>query len=99
MARVGSQRHRKQTNYQYIPIVQPTICTSYLKLFILVKRSTCFGRSFRPSSGARNWVYSNDICQTAAVAIGDEMELRSISSPKAFYKNKYFEITGSSCLL
>jgi len=40
--------------------------TCYLKLFILVKRSTCFGRAFRPSSGAQNCVYSNGICQTAA---------------------------------
>jgi hypothetical protein len=37
----------------------------YLKLF-LVKRSTCFRRSFSPSAGAQNWVYSNGICQTAA---------------------------------
>jgi len=49
-----------------VPTVQPTRCTCYLKLFILVKRSTCFGRSFRPSSGAQNCVYNNDICQTAA---------------------------------
>ena len=40
----------------YIPTVHPTRCTCYLKLFILVKRSTCFGRSFRPSSGAQNCV-------------------------------------------
>jgi hypothetical protein len=50
----------------YIRIVQPKRCTAYLKLFILVKRSTCFGRSYRPSSGAQNCVYSNGICQTAA---------------------------------
>jgi hypothetical protein len=50
----------------FIPIVQPTSCTCYLNLFILVKRSTCFGRSFRPSSGAQNCVHSNSICQTAA---------------------------------
>jgi len=31
----------------------------FLKLFILVKRSTCFGRSFRPSSGAQNCIYGN----------------------------------------
>jgi len=31
----------------------------FLKLFILVKRSSCFGRSFRPSSGAQNCTYSN----------------------------------------
>jgi hypothetical protein len=49
-----------------IPTVQPTRCTCYLKLFIFVKRSTCFRRSFRPLSGAQNCVYSNGICQTAA---------------------------------
>jgi hypothetical protein len=43
---------------------------------VLVKRSTFFARSFRPSSGAQNCVYSNGICQTATV-IGDEMELRA----------------------
>ena len=31
----------------------------FLKLFILVKRSTCFGRSFRPSSGAQDCTYGN----------------------------------------
>ena len=51
---------------RHTPTVQPTRCTCYLKLFILVKRCTCFGRSFRPSSGAQNCVYSNGICQTAA---------------------------------
>ena len=30
----------------------------FLKLFILVKRSTCFGRSFRPSSGVQDCTYS-----------------------------------------
>jgi len=54
--------------------------TCYLKLLILVKRSTCFGRSFRLSSGAQNCVYSNDICQRAAGAIGDEMELHGVPS-------------------
>jgi hypothetical protein len=29
------------------------------RLFILVKRSTCFGQSFRPSSGAQDCTYSN----------------------------------------
>jgi hypothetical protein len=51
---------------QVIPTLQPTRCTCYLKLFILVKLSTCFGHPFRPSSGAQNCVYSNGICQTAA---------------------------------
>jgi len=31
----------------------------FLKLFVLVKRSTCFRRSFCPSSGAQNCTYSN----------------------------------------
>jgi len=31
----------------------------FLKLFILVKLSTCVGRSFRPSSGAQNCTYGN----------------------------------------
>ena len=42
-----------------IPTVKPTRCTCYLKLFILVKHSTCFGRSFRPLSGAQDCTYSN----------------------------------------
>jgi hypothetical protein len=49
-----------------IPIIKLTKCIFYLKLFILVKHSTCFGRSFRPSSGAKNCAYSNGKCQTAA---------------------------------
>ena len=51
----------------HIPIVQPTRCTCYLKLFILVKRSTYFRRSFRPSSGAQNCVYSSCLTYTVAV--------------------------------
>ena len=31
----------------------------FLKLFILVKRSPCFGWSFGPSSGAKNCTYGN----------------------------------------
>jgi len=31
----------------------------FIKLFIVVKRSTCFGQSFRPSSGAQNCTYGN----------------------------------------
>jgi hypothetical protein len=60
-----------QANFQafmVIPIVQPTRCTCYLKLFILVKPSTLFRRSFRPSSGAQNCVYSNGICHSTAAA-------------------------------
>jgi hypothetical protein len=44
----------------------------FLKLFILAKHSTCFGRSFRPSSG----VQATGLCQTYMV-------LSSISSPLA----------------
>jgi hypothetical protein len=48
--------------------MKTVICHSYsktnemhvfLKLFILVKHSTCFGRSFRPSTGAQDCSYSN----------------------------------------
>jgi len=35
---------------------------------VLVKRSACFGRSFHPSSGTQNCMYSNSISQTAAVS-------------------------------
>ena len=38
----------------------------FLKLFNLVKRSTCFGRSFHPSSWAQNCTSATGICQTAA---------------------------------
>jgi len=47
-------------------MVQLTRSACYLKLFILVKRSTFFGRSFRPLSRAQNCVWSKGICQTAA---------------------------------
>jgi len=63
-ARPVPANHNRTSNK--IPIVQPTRCTGYLKLFVFVKRSKCFGPSFRPSSGAQNCVYSNGICQTAA---------------------------------
>jgi hypothetical protein len=59
-----------------IHIVQPTRCTCYLKLFILVKRSTCFRLSFRPSPGVQNCVYNNGVCQTAAaIAAGNNKYL------------------------
>jgi hypothetical protein len=45
-----------------------------------------------PSSGVQNYVYSNGICQTAA-AIGDEMELHSISSPIAAGSSSYLTYT------
>jgi hypothetical protein len=56
-----NQTHNSSIFTRYSSIVQSTRCTCYLKIFILVKRSTCFGRSFRPSSGAQNCVYSNGI--------------------------------------
>ena len=42
-----------------IPIVKPTRCTSVSNLFILERRTTCFGRSFHPSSGVQDCTYSN----------------------------------------
>ena len=42
-----------------IYIVKPTRCTSVSHLFILEWHSTCFGRSFRPSSGVQDCTYSN----------------------------------------
>jgi hypothetical protein len=75
-------QHPTFKHLQTIPIAQPKRCTCYFKLFILVKRSICFGRSFRPSSGAQNCVYSNGICQTPA-ALRGEVERSSISSPIA----------------
>jgi len=35
----------------YIYIVKPTRCTTSQNHFILEQHSTCFGRSFPPSSG------------------------------------------------
>ena len=60
-AAAGLHVWREVTHYIQlgIPIVQPTRYTCSLKLLILVKHSTCFGRSFRPSSGAQNCTYSN----------------------------------------
>jgi len=74
-----------------IPIVQPTRYACYLKLFILVKRSKRFGRSFRPSSGAQNCVYSNGVCQTAAATCCYRRWCateRPSEKCRAFYKNK-----------
>ena len=53
----------------------------FLKLFILVKRSTCFGRSFRPSSEAQNCTYGNrhmsdSCCQQNAVHFAKSTHLR-----------------------
>ena len=48
-----------QNILQVIPIVKPTRCTSVSNLFILGRHSTCFGRSFRPSSGVQDCTHSN----------------------------------------
>jgi hypothetical protein len=61
--------HTSQRTKHAIPTVQPTRCTCYIKLFILVKFCTYFGRTFRPLSGVQNCVYSNGICQVV-VATG-----------------------------
>jgi len=61
----------------------------FLKLFILVKRSTCFGGLSVHHQELKTAHTATDKCQTAA-AIQDEMELLSISSPTT--------AGGSSCL-
>ena len=42
-----------------ISIVKPTRCTMYQIYFILEWHSTCFGRSFCPSSAVKDCTYSN----------------------------------------
>jgi len=42
-----------------IYIVKPPRCTDVSNLFYLEWHSTCFGRSFRPSSGIQDCTYSN----------------------------------------
>ena len=50
----------------------------FLEPFILVKRSTCFGRFFYPSSGSQNCTYGNRHNKQLLLpaASGDEMELQ-----------------------
>jgi hypothetical protein len=58
----------------------------FLKLFISKQHCTCFGRSFRPSSGVQDCTYSNRHMSNrygSLVASGNEMELSSISFPLA----------------
>ena len=58
----------------------------FLKLLILVKRPTRFGRSFRPSSGAQNYTYGNrhksNSCSYLLLAE------RPFETRREFYKNK-----------
>jgi len=42
-----------------ISVVNPTRCINVSVYFILEWHSTCFGRSFRPSSGVQDFTYSN----------------------------------------
>ena len=44
---------------RFILTVKPTRCTNVSNLFILEWHSTCFGRSFRPSSGVQGCAYGN----------------------------------------
>jgi len=49
----------------------------FLKLFLLVKCSACFGRSFRPSSGVQDCTYSNRYMSNrycCLLASGEETE-------------------------
>ena len=48
-----------QTSYSNISIVKPTRCTNVLNSFSFGIHSTCFGRSFRPSSRVQDCTYSN----------------------------------------
>jgi hypothetical protein len=51
----------------------------FLKLFIFARQSTCFGRSFRPSSGVQNCTYSNRYMSNRygyLLASGNEVERR-----------------------
>ena len=43
----------------FISTVKPTRCTNVSNLFYLEWHFTCFGRSFRPSSGVQDCTYSN----------------------------------------
>ena len=65
--------------------IQFQITTNKMQRSLIIyfyRRSTCFRRFLRPSSGAHNCTYSFRYCQPILLlaAIVDEMELRSISS-------------------
>jgi len=44
---------------KYFSIVKPIRCTNESYYFILKCHTTCFGRSFRPSSGVEDCTYRN----------------------------------------
>ena len=50
---------RRVVHRNIVPVAKPTRCTSVSNVFILERQSTCFGRSFRPSSGVQDCTYSN----------------------------------------
>jgi len=56
----GRPWHRLVNNeyFRYIYVVKPMKFISFTNLFILNWQSTCFGRSFRPSSGVQDCTYS-----------------------------------------
>jgi len=65
----GLRRTETQDTYQSVITVKPFNFThkfaeynqqdpTFHNFFISVRRSTCFGRFFRPSSGAQNSTYS-----------------------------------------
>jgi len=64
-----------------ISIVNPTTCTDISNLFYFGMNSTCFERSFRPSSGVQDCTYSNrhlsnsSICLTNACCCMYSLEL------------------------
>jgi len=61
----------------------------FLKLFVLVKRSTCSGRSFHPSSEAQNCTHGNRhaCCRVCSFELL-MMDGKTSETCKAFYKNK-----------
>ena len=54
-----SDLNNVDVNICVIPIVKSTWCTNVSNLFILEWHTTCFGRSFRQSSGVQDCTYSN----------------------------------------
>jgi len=84
--------------YHIILIVNATGCNSVSNLFISEWQSTCFGRSFRPSSEVQDYTYSNRHMPkrySGLLASGNEMEISSKSFPLASSQQYLFDI----CLL
>jgi len=83
--------------YTRVPIVQLTRCTCNLILFILVKRSTCFGQFFvhhqELKTEYRTTVYIKHICLTYTVVVYAVLSSwwwaeRPSETCRTFYKNK-----------